>query len=318
LTTSIPVLFATAFCAVLIVFPAAATEAKPDASAQNRFQAAHAHFLEGRNLQRLHRNTERSRAELTAAYDGYRGVVDAAPNGKLAARALYMSGSAQLFLAHPENAVGVYQQVIERYPGDRYYLAKSLVKMASVQKNLLDTEAGQRALQRYHEEFPDGGPEDLRKQVARIEAALTVIGKPAAPIAASRWFNTTAGPPDDRGKLVLVYFWATWCPNCRKEVDFINDLWDRYQPKGLRLVGVTNNTRGQTDVTVQKYIQTHSFSFPIAIDADGETSRGLNGGSVPSAVLIDGRGQVRWHDHPAALNDAVLDRLLAVTPPERS
>ena len=300
--------------AALTAFPAAAAETNHDTSLQDRFQAAHAHFLQGREQQRLHRNTERSRTELTAAFDGYHGVVDADPNGKLAARALYMSGSAQLFLAQPEKAIGIYEQVIKGYPGDRYYVAKSLVKKASVQKNMLDAEGARHTLQRYHDEFPDGGPNDLRKQATRIDAALAVIGKPAAPVVASRWFNGAADTADETGEIVLVYFWATWCPNCRKEVDFINGLWARYQPKGLRLVGVTNNTRGQTDATVQKYIQDHGFSFPVAVDAEGKTSRALNGGSVPSAVLIDGDGRVRWHDHPAALSDAVLDRLLAVAP----
>jgi len=274
---------------------------------RQKFERAHSLFQQGRKLQRLHRNTTDSRDKLLAAYREYRAALEADPNGELAARALYMSGSTKLFLDEPKAAIGIYAELADRYPNDRYYVAKALLKKAAVEKNELETDAARQTMARYHKEFPNGGPEKLRKETQRIERSLRVIGTKAPPMAASRWFN---GEDQDRSGPTLVYFWATWCPNCKKEVPYINDLWGRYRDTSLRLVGVTNNTRGQTDQAVESYIQTNAFRFPIAIDADGHTSRAFSAASVPTAAIVDGSGVVLWHDHPAALSDGVIDRVL--------
>ncbi len=308
--TRIHRIFSTIALVVFVGAPAVASEPNAAPATGQGFEVAHAHFRDGRGLQRLHRNTPASRIELVAAFNGYQAVVAADPTSATAARALYMSGSTKLFLDQPDEAVAIYQEVVERYPGDRYYVAKSLVKMSSVEKNNLEPEAARRSLKRYHDEFPDAGPKDLQKEVGRIQTALAMIGKPAPSIEAARWFNAPADGTGGDGAVSVLYFWATWCPNCKKEVEFINGLWSRYKDRGLRLVGVTKNTRGQTDETVEKYIQTNGFSFPIAIDAGGKTSLAMGVGSVPTAVVIDRSGRIRWLDHPAALSDAVLDRLL--------
>ncbi len=291
--------------------PTIGSEAPGEPPASESFDLAHEHFRTGRRLQRLHRNTSASQTELMAAFDGYRGVLKADPGSKTAARALYMSGSTKLFLDQPEEAIAIYEQVVERFPGDRYYVAKSLVKKASVEKNSLEPEAARSTLRRYRGEFPDLGPKDLRKDVKRIESSLATIGKLAPPVEAARWFNAPDNGPTGGAAVSVLYFWATWCPNCKKEVDFVNGLWSRYENRGLRFVGVTKNTRGQTDETVEAYIEAHGFTFPVAVDAEGRTSRALSVASVPSAVVIDRKGRVRWHDHPAALSDGVLERLLA-------
>jgi cytochrome c biogenesis protein CcmG, thiol:disulfide interchange protein DsbE len=278
---------------------------------QDRFKAAQAHFAEGRAQQRLHRNTEASRRELEAAFAGFRAAVDSDPSGALAARALYMSGSTKLFLDEPEAAVTIYAEVVDRYPEDRSYVAKALVKRASVEKGRLQSEAARKTLRRYRDEFPDGGPEDLRREVQRIESSLEIIDQPAPPVVAARWFNASPGAMELDGRVVLVYFWASWCPNCKKEVAFVNDLQARFGGRGLHLVGVTNHSRGQTDEVVESYISSNGFTFPVAVDRQGETSRTMRGGSVPAAVLIDRNGRIRWHDHPAALSDDVLERLLS-------
>jgi peroxiredoxin len=294
-------------CIALLAAAAAGAEASPE----QEFQAAHQHFLEGRELQRLHRNNDASRHELQAAAEGYRAVVDRYPHSSLAARALYMSGSAELFLDAPDKAIAAYGAVVERYPSDRNYLAKALVRKAATEKDDLDPTAARHTLAEYAARFGTADSSPQGKEAARLQRSLRVIGQRAPALEAARWFHVADKPPTLQGGLSLLYFFATWCPNCRKEVDFIVDVDRRFRPRGLQLIGITRNTRGQTDADVAHYVEEHGFGFPVAVDADGKTSRAYEGGSVPTAVVVDRHGIVRWHDHPAALSDGVLERLLA-------
>jgi peroxiredoxin len=280
---------------------------EPDAD----FTAAQAHFQRARELQQLHRNTEASARELRAALAGYQEVVSRNSEGHLAARALYMTGSASLFLDEPDQALTAYRQVIEKHQSDREYLAKALIRKASVEKNTLDTASARKTIQQYFERFPDSADSVEGKEADRIQRGLKFIGEASRPIAVSKWFNSEPlDTPALKGKVVMLYFWATWCPNCLKEVDFIKDLHKRFEGRGLRVIGITNHTRGQTDETVARYVSENGFAFPVAVDRGGESSRLFGAATVPTGVLIDRRGTVRWHDHPAALSDAVLAKLL--------
>jgi len=294
----------------VLLFPFLASLTAAPGFASEQFDQAHRQFQEGRSLQRLHQNTDASIRVLTAAYNGYMESVEQDPNGTLAARALYMSGSTKLFLGEPKEAISIYRNVADRYPQDRYYVAKSLVRMASVEKNILEADAARNTLSKFRSEFPEGAPQDLDREAGQIQKALTYIGKPAPPIAASQWMNGTPKESADRPKLTALYFFATWCPNCGKEVGFINDFEKRFQPKGMRLVGVTNHSKGQTDAILQTYIEKNQFRFPIAVDEGGQTSRAFGGGSVPTLVLVDRNDVIRWHDHPAALDYPVVETLL--------
>lgn len=276
--------------------------------ASEQFDQAHQLFQRGRSLQHLHQNTDDSRRVLQAAYEGYVQTLEQDPNGKLAARALYMSASTKLFLGQPREAIQIYRRVPERYPQDRYYVAKSLLRMAAVEKGILQADAARATLAEYQREFPDGAPRNLNKEANRIEKSLSFIGKTAPQIAASHWLHPSSSK--ETPKLTALFFFETWCPNCRKEVGFINDFDRRFGDRGVRLIGVTNHTKGQTDATLKAYVEQHGFQFPIAVDRNGRTAQAFGGGTVPTLVLIDGPGTIRWHDHPAALEYAVVDTLL--------
>ncbi len=284
---------------------ATSTPATPD----TLFQAAHARFQRGRSLEQLHHNTAESKAEFMAAYEGYTKAYEADPGGALAPRALYMAGSAKLFLDEPVEATSWYQKVVDGFPGNSEYRAKALLKKAAVEKNSLRVDEARSSLAKYREIFPDGGPAESTKEATRIEKSLRQIGAPATRVDAERWLPAGTDATNVGGQPAMLYFWATWCPNCLKEVAFINSLHERFGQR-LRMIGVTHNSRGQTDASVESYLAEHGLRFPNAIDRDGVSSKAYSAGVVPTAVLIDSAGVVRWHDHPAALTDSTIEALL--------
>ena len=95
-----------------------------------------------------------------------------------------------------------------------------------------------------------------------------------------------------RGKLVLLNFWATWCPPCRREIPLFMQLQDRYQRQGLQIVGIAVDN----PEPVARYWQEMHLNYPILL-ADDHTfdlmaAYGNKDGSLPYSVLITTDGQI--------------------------
>ena len=124
-----------------------------------------------------------------------------------------------------------------------------------------------------------------------------------APSAAAPDFTlrTAAGPnlrlQEQRGQVVLINFWATWCGPCRQEMPQLNKLYDKYHAAGFVLLGINidDDTRRATDMAAKL-----GLKFPVLLDTDKAVSRLYDLGTMPTTVLIDRDGRVR-HIHPGYL-----------------
>lgn len=97
---------------------------------------------------------------------------------------------------------------------------------------------------------------------------------------------------DLRGKVVLLDFWATWCPPCRKELPEIAKLYSAYRGKGLVVLGI--NQEG--DGTVKHFFRKEGFAFPTLDDPGGRVFREYGAYAIPNIVVIDVNGMVRAHE----------------------
>lgn len=96
---------------------------------------------------------------------------------------------------------------------------------------------------------------------------------------------------EQRGKVVLVNFWATWCGPCRKEIPHLNRIADKYKSAGLVLMGVNidEDVRNAADVASKLKV-----SFPVLLDTDKAVSKLYDLNSMPSTMVIDRSGKVRF------------------------
>jgi len=94
---------------------------------------------------------------------------------------------------------------------------------------------------------------------------------------------------EQRGRVVMVNFWATWCGPCRQEMPHLNKLHDKYRDAGFVLLGVNidDNARAATDLAAKLGLR-----FPVLLDTDKSVSRLYDLGSMPATVLIDREGRV--------------------------
>ena len=140
---------------------------------------------------------------------------------------------------------------------------------------------------------------------SRRVAALMVLAATAA-LASAAPLAPTAPAPDftlrtldgqklrlgeQRGRVVLVNFWATWCGPCRQEMPHLSKLYDKYKSSGFILLGVNVDDDTAQAASVASRL---GVTFPVLPDADKRVSRQYDLRARPSTVLIARDGKVRF------------------------
>jgi peroxiredoxin len=95
---------------------------------------------------------------------------------------------------------------------------------------------------------------------------------------------------DFRGKTVLLDFWASWCPPCRREMPALQKLYGAFKDRGLEIVAVSIDT---TRSDVAEFATTQGLTFPILLDLDHVAARMYRVAGIPTHYLIDRGGVIR-------------------------
>ena len=101
--------------------------------------------------------------------------------------------------------------------------------------------------------------------------------------------HSLAAWPD---RLIILNFWATWCPPCREEIPAFIELQNRHGADGVQVVGIAIDTLEQ----VERYYQTTGMNYPVLMGGEDAmrimTDFGNNSGSLPYSVIIGRQGQI--------------------------
>jgi cytochrome c biogenesis protein CcmG, thiol:disulfide interchange protein DsbE len=118
-----------------------------------------------------------------------------------------------------------------------------------------------------------------------------------------------------RGGVVMLNVWATWCPPCREEMPGLQALHERYAEQGLRVLGVSIDSRG-AEAAVREFVRDFGLDFTILHDPAERVSRQFRTIGVPETFLIDTAGVIvhRWTGRFDPLAADVLQRVEAVLP----
>ncbi len=151
---------------------------------------------------------------------------------------------------------------------------------------------------------------DSIPETARIQSSgAGILGTERAAFSLPDLEGKTHSIDDWKGKVVLINFWATWCPPCRKEIPEFDALRQRYVKEGFEIVGLAFDEQEQ----VKQFVQDMGLHYPqlIANLSDSELMRlyGNQHGALPYSVLIDREGVIRFV-HSGALGGDQLEREL--------
>lgn len=133
---------------------------------------------------------------------------------------------------------------------------------------------------------------------------------PPMPAYEAQWLD---GKPFDvaseRGNVILLNLWATWCGPCRFEIPELGNLHAKYASRGFKVIGVSVDEGGAKDV--QPFVDEQHIRYPIVIDPTGKLAAILNTTVIPTSVLVDRDGSIVWrHIGPVDMKDATLTKAL--------
>lgn len=94
-----------------------------------------------------------------------------------------------------------------------------------------------------------------------------------------------------RGQVVMINFWATWCGPCRQEMPALNALYEKYHRAGFVLFGVNVDAESGSAVQMTGKLK---VMYPILFDTEKKTSVLYQVSAMPTTVLIDRHGKVRY------------------------
>ncbi len=92
-----------------------------------------------------------------------------------------------------------------------------------------------------------------------------------------------------KGKVVLLNFWATWCPACRQEMPSMQRMYQRLRAEGFEVLAVDLQEDRQR---VQSFAKDLGLSFPILLDSDGSVGGEYGAHALPTTFLLDRRGLI--------------------------
>lgn len=114
-------------------------------------------------------------------------------------------------------------------------------------------------------------------------------------------------------KVVLINFWATWCPPCRLEMPTMQQIYSEYKVKGFEILAV--NIEPDAKQAIGDFVKELRLTFPILLDPDMKVTRKFRVIGLPVSVLIDRQGIIRakmmgYHDWTNRASRTRIERLL--------
>lgn len=136
---------------------------------------------------------------------------------------------------------------------------------------------------------------------AQLIAALALTGeldaqlRPGTP-APDIELRTLSGAPFQlsalKGRPVVISFWGTWCPPCRKEFPELVALWKRHHEGGLEVVAVNQRDQELNASDVQRFVDEFSVPFTVVLDPRGRSRRTYRLMGLPTTVFVDKAGLI--------------------------
>ena len=142
----------------------------------------------------------------------------------------------------------------------------------------------------------------MKNRIAGLVAALVIAlpavaadpSGPAPQFALGAKGGSTINLGQYKGQVVMLNFWASWCGPCRQEMPLLEDIYKKYNKLGFTLVGVNVEPDSKA---ADDWLKATPVTFPVVYDKDSKVSRLYDVSGMPSTVIIDRKGNLRFLHH---------------------
>jgi thiol-disulfide isomerase/thioredoxin len=136
------------------------------------------------------------------------------------------------------------------------------------------------------------------------QASVKSSAKSAPEISATKWFNTDSfSLADNSDKIVVVEFWATWCPPCRQSIPHLKELSENYKDKNVVFVSLSNEPAS----TIESFME--KIEMPWIIGAGSNSGKDYKVSGIPKAFIVKDN-RIVWDGHPMAGLDKKLEKVV--------
>src|SRR4051794_8155084 len=140
---------------------------------------------------------------------------------------------------------------------------------------------------------------------AELASARTDVGDPMPAYTAKYLDGKPLNLAGEKGNVIFLNVWATWCGPCRFETPELQTLHNQYSAKGLKVIGVSVD-EGETEA-VKTFVAEQKITYPIALDPEGRIANLLQTTVLPTSLLLDRSGKIVWRQIGAIMpNDSKL------------
>ncbi|MCD6303915.1 MAG: TlpA family protein disulfide reductase [Planctomycetes bacterium] len=137
--------------------------------------------------------------------------------------------------------------------------------------------------------------------------ARSILWQKAPQLVVEQWLTDK---PETAGKFVLIEFWATWCPPCRRSIELLNRLHEKFG-RDLVVIGISD----QPAEAVRR-LKKPAIHYYSAIDTKARMKKQLGVFGIPHAILIEPGGTVIWEGFPLLkgheLTEKIIERAIAI------